>query len=56
MQNGWETGKNKGNPYPELPLYLILYIVAAKNRNHTCRTFKSETDCPNLSDREDRQI
>ena len=37
MQNGWETGKkNKGNPYPELPLYLILYIVAAKNRNHTC--------------------
>lgn len=31
MQNGWETGKNKGNPYPELPLYLILYIVAAKN-------------------------
>ncbi len=36
MQNGWETGKNKGNPDPELPLYLILYIVAAKNRNHTC--------------------
>ena len=35
MQNGWETGKNKGNPYPELPLYL-LYIVAEKNRNHTC--------------------
>ena len=42
MQNGWETGKNKGNPYQELPLYLIIYIVAAKNRNHTCKTFKSE--------------
>lgn len=30
-----KQAKNKGNPYPELPLYLI-YIVAAKNRNHTC--------------------
>ena len=36
MQNSWDTDKNKGNPYPELPLYLIIYIVAAKNRNHTC--------------------
>ncbi len=36
MQNGWDTDKNKGNPYLELPLYLIIYIVAAKNRNHTC--------------------
>ena len=25
MQNGWGTGKNKGNPYPGLPLYLIIY-------------------------------
>ena len=25
MQNGWDTDKNKGNPYPELPLYLIIY-------------------------------
>ena len=31
-----EQAKNKGNPYPELPLYLIIYIVAAKNRNHAC--------------------
>ena len=36
MQNGWEQAKNKGNPYPELPLDLIIYIVAEKNRNHTC--------------------
>lgn len=27
-----KQAKNKGNPYPELPLYLIIYIVAAKNR------------------------
>ena len=25
MQNGWDTDKNKGNPYLELPLYLIIY-------------------------------
>ena len=25
MQNSWDTDKNKGNPYPELPLYLIIY-------------------------------
>lgn len=31
-----KQAKNKDNPYPELPLYLIIYIVAAKNRNHTC--------------------
>ncbi len=31
-----KQAKNKGKPYPELPLYLIIYIVAAKNRNHTC--------------------
>ena len=31
-----KQAKNKGNPYLELPLYLIIYIVAAKNRNHTC--------------------
>lgn len=31
-----EQAKNKGNPYPELPLYLIIYIVAGKNRNHAC--------------------
>lgn len=30
-----KQAKNKGNPYPELPLYLIIYS-AAKNRNHTC--------------------
>ena len=25
-----KQAKNKGNPYPELPLYLIIYIVTAK--------------------------
>ncbi len=30
-----KQAKNKGNPYPELPLYLIIYS-AEKNRNHTC--------------------
>ena len=30
-----KQAKNKGNPYPELP-YTLLYIVAEKNRNHTC--------------------
>lgn len=30
-----KQAKNKGNPYPELPLYLIMYS-AEKNRNHTC--------------------
>ena len=29
-----KQAKNKGNPYPELPLYLIIYS-AEKNRNHT---------------------
>lgn len=36
LKNGQKQAKNKGNPYSELPLYLIIYIVAAKNRNHTC--------------------
>ena len=31
-----KQAKNKGTPYPGMPLYLIIYIVAAKNRNHTC--------------------
>ncbi len=31
-----KQAKNKGNPNPGMPLYLIIYIVAAKNRNHTC--------------------
>lgn len=31
-----KQAKNKGNPYLGMPLYLIIYIVAAKNRNHTC--------------------
>ena len=30
MQNGWETGKNKGNPYPELPLYLNFIYSSGK--------------------------
>ena len=30
-----KQAKNKGTPYPGMPLYLIIYIVAAKNRNHT---------------------
>lgn len=36
LKNGQKLAKNKGNPYPGMPLYLIIYIVAAKNRNHTC--------------------
>lgn len=35
MQNGWETGKNKGNPYPELPLYLIIFIELSQVLHHT---------------------
>ena len=35
MQNGWETGKNKGNPYPELPLYHIIYIELSQVLHHT---------------------
>ena len=35
-KTGKNWQKNKGNPYPGMPLYLIIYIVAAKNRNHTC--------------------
>ena len=35
MQNGWGTGKNKGNPYPELPLYLIIYIELSQVLHHT---------------------
>ena len=36
LKNGQKQAKNKGTPYPRMPLYLIIYIVAAKNRNHTC--------------------
>ena len=36
LKNGQKQAKNKGAPYPGMPLYLIIYIVAAKNRNHTC--------------------
>ncbi len=36
MQNGWETGKKtRATPIRNFP-YTLLYIVAAKNRNHTC--------------------
>ena len=35
MQNGWDTDKNKGNPYPELPLYLIIYIELSQVLHHT---------------------
>ena len=31
-----KRAKNKGTPYLGMPLHLIIYIVAAKNRNHTC--------------------
>lgn len=34
LKNGQKQAKNKGTPYLGMPLYL--YIVAAKNRNHTC--------------------
>ena len=35
MQNGWDTDKNKGNPYPGLPLYLIIYIELSQVLHHT---------------------
>ena len=35
MQNSWDTDKNKGNPYPELPLYLIIYIELSQVLHHT---------------------
>lgn len=35
MQNSWETGKKQGQPLSGIAL-IPYYIVAAKNRNHTC--------------------
>ena len=37
MQNGWKTGKIQGQPLYGIALIpYYIYIVAAKNRNHTC--------------------
>ena len=36
MQNGWGTGKKQGQPLSGIALIPFIYIVAAKNRNHTC--------------------
>ena len=30
-----KQAKNKGNPYPELPLYLIIYIELSLVLHHT---------------------
>ena len=35
MQNGWDTDKTRATPIWNCP-YTLLYIVAAKNRNHSC--------------------
>ena len=35
LKNGQKQAKNKGPPIWECP-YTLLYIVAAKYRNHTC--------------------
>ena len=37
-----KQAKNKGNPYTELPLYLIIYIVAAKTATILAELCKSE--------------
>ena len=37
MQNGWDTDKNKGNPYLELPLYLIIYRTFASFAPHALK-------------------
>lgn len=44
MQNGWDTGKNKGNPYPELPLYLIIYIVAERTATILAELLNQKSD------------
>ena len=40
-----KTGKkNKGNPYPELPLYLIIYIAAAKTATILAELLNQKSD------------
>ena len=35
LKNRQKLAKNKGNPYPELPLYLIIYIELSQVLHHT---------------------
>ena len=51
-----KQAKNKGNPYPELPLYLIIYIVAAKNRTILAELLNQKPAARICKNREDRQI
>ena len=35
LKNGQKQAKNKGNPYPGMPLYLIIYIELSQVLHHT---------------------
>ena len=35
LKNGQKLAKNKGTPYPGMPLYLIIYIELSQVLHHT---------------------
>ena len=35
LKNGQKQAKNKGTPYPGMPLYLIIYIELTQVLHHT---------------------
>ena len=35
LKNGQKQAKNKGAPYPGMPLYLIIYIELSQVLHHT---------------------
>ena len=35
LKNGQNQAKNKGTPYPGMPLYLIIYIELSQVLHHT---------------------
>ncbi len=35
LKNGQKQAKNKGTPYPGMPLYLIIYIELSQVLHHT---------------------
>ena len=35
LKNGQKQAKNKGTPYPGMPLYLIIYIEPSQVLHHT---------------------
>ena len=51
-----KQAKNKGNPYPELPLYLIIYIVAERTATILAELLNQKPTARICKNREDRQI